>query len=242
MPQIAQFAAVAAVFLFLGAAVVGARWRDIRDFAAPVSALQQARNDLRNGDYDLALPLFKTAADHGDADAQYWLGYMSDYGLGGPRDPQKAIGFYKQAADKNVVAADLRLGDLYLNGDRVPPDTALAESYLQHAAYQGEPRAAMLLSQLYRDGIGIAPDPVKAYAWAEVATIEGNAFARQERSAIQARLDVKDQQAAVARTKDILAGIKPDTSPTAGVASTRGDAASPSDEAGLKSSTQASSS
>jgi TPR repeat protein len=202
---------VAAAALLFGV-VLGAgegNWKNFFGLSASAQThpLQLARSDLRKGDYASALQLFANEAAKGNSQAQYWLGYMNELGLGTGRDVQKAITLYRQAAGSNVVAAELRLGDLYLHGNYVPPDPASAKSYLERAAYQGEPRAAMLLGQMYENGLGTTPDPVKAYTWSEVATIEGNKLAMQERDASRRRLDGKDQVAAVDQAKDILAKI-----------------------------------
>jgi TPR repeat protein len=204
---------VAAAVLLFGV-MFGARegrW-DIGRLIVPAqpTTFEQARNDLRNGDYADALQLFSNESGKGNAEAQYWLGYMNELGLGTARDLQKAMALYRQAAGKNVVAADLRLGELYLHGNYVPPDSASAKSYLERAAYQGEPRAAMLLGEMYANGLGITPDTVKAYAWSEVATIEGDHLAMQERDTSRRQLDIKGQAAAVEKAKDILGEINQD--------------------------------
>jgi TPR repeat protein len=115
--------------------------------------------------------------------------------------------------NRNVVAAETRLGAIYLHGDVVPPDFAQAKVYLEKAAYHGAAGAAMLLGQMYRIGLGITADPKQAYAWSEVASIEGSAFAKQERDVSLRDLSVANQQAAVAQAHDILKIIKPETTP-----------------------------
>jgi TPR repeat protein len=204
---------IAAAVLLLGVLFDAweGRW-DIGRLMAPAqpNIFEQARNDLRNGDYVDAFQRFSNEAGKGNAEAQYWLGYMNELGLGTGRDLQKAMALYRQAAGKNVVAAELRLGELYLHGNYVPPDSASAKSYLEHAAYQGEPHAAMLLGEMYANGLGTTPDPAKAYAWSEVATIEGDHLAMQERDTSRRQLDVKAQAAAVEQAKDILSEINQD--------------------------------
>jgi TPR repeat protein len=208
---------VAAAALLFGV-LLGARegyWNPFKGFSASAQTdtLQLARNDLHKGDYTDALQLFTNDAAKGNSQAQYWLGYMNELGLGTGRNLQRAITLYQQAAGQNVVAAELRLGDLYLHGNYVPPDPDSAKSYLERAAYQGEPRAAMLLGQMYENGLGTTPDPIKAYAWSEVATIEGNRLAIQERDASRRQLDVKDQVTAVDQAKNILAKINQEKIP-----------------------------
>jgi TPR repeat protein len=236
---------VAAAALLFGV-ILGARegrWeRLFGDFSASAqaNALQLARSDLRQGDYTSALQLFSNDAAKGNPQAQYWLGYMNELGLGTSRNVQRAIMLYKQAVGKNVVAAELRLGDLYLRGNYVPPDPASAKSYLERAAYQGAPRAAMLLGQMYGNGLGTTPDPINAYAWSEVATIEGNRLAMHERDASRQQLDVKDQVAAVDQAKDILGKIDQEKTPHS--SGTKASHAEPPDPATVSSTSSATSS
>jgi TPR repeat protein len=173
--------------------------------------LQRAEMAFRNGDNGTAVRQFTQLADQNNPVAQYWLGHMTELGLGVPRDPAKAVELYKKAAAQDNIAAELRLGEIDLHGDVVAPDLAQAKSYLQKAAHRGNPRAAMLLGQMYRLGLGTAADPKKAYAWAEVASLEGSALARNERDASLHALNGDDQRAAIADATSILAEIKQET-------------------------------
>jgi TPR repeat protein len=143
--------------------------------------------------------------------AQYWLGHMTELGLGVSPDLPKAIARYKKAAARGVVAAESRLGEAYLRGDVALPDFGQAKAYLERAARRGDARAAMLLGHMYRIGLGVGADPKKAYAWSEVATLEGSPFARGERDRSLNDLTGGDQQAAVAREREILDAIKRQT-------------------------------
>jgi TPR repeat protein len=181
----------------------------------PHGNLQVAEQAFQSGNDQEALALFTRLADHNDPAAEYWLGHMTELGLGVPRNRQKAIDLYKKSASQDFAAAELRLGEIYLHGDVIPQDFALAKTYLEKAAYHGDARAAMLLGQVYRSGLGVPADPKEAYAWSEVASIEGSAFAKSERDASLKNLDVADQKAAVTRASDILAEIKHETNASA---------------------------
>jgi uncharacterized protein len=175
---------------------------------APNGTLARAERDFRKGDNRVAIALFTGLAKKNDPVAQYWLAHMTEFGLGVPRDPAKAVGLYKRAADQDLVSAELRLGEIYLHGNLVPPDFGQAKHYLEAAAYHGAARAAMLLGQMYRIGLGAPADPTKAYAWSEVATLEGSTFAKRERDASLRDIKPQDQQAAIARANEILKEIK----------------------------------
>jgi TPR repeat protein len=208
-PQVISIITVALVGLLIGIAAQELRWR--WSATVPKSQLMQAEHEFRAGDDPAAAKLFDALADKNNSTAQYWLGHLTELGLGVPRDPAKAIDLYKKAAEQNVDAAELRLGEMYLDGNLIPPDFAQAKTYLEKSAYQGNPRAAMLLGQMYRAGVGMAPDPTEAYAWSEVATLEGDVFAQRERDASFRDLSADDQKTAIARAREILKTARSET-------------------------------
>jgi TPR repeat protein len=173
--------------------------------------LQYAERAFRQGRDQAAVAQFTELANKNNSLAQYWLGHMTELGLGVPRDPAKAIELYKKAAAGGVVKAQLRLGEIYMHGDLAPPDFARARSYLEKAAYRGNPRAAMLLGQMYRLGLGTGVDMKKAYAWSEVSTLEGGAFARRARDRSLHDLSPDDQKLAIAQAQSIFAQIERET-------------------------------
>jgi TPR repeat protein len=170
--------------------------------------LQQAERAFRNGKDDTAVAEFTKLANGNNPTAQYWLGHMTELGLGVSRNPAKAIALYKQAAAHKEVAAECRLGEIYMNGDLVPPDYSLAKSYLGEAAHQGNSQAAMLLGQMYGNGLGSTANMQEAYAWSEVSVLEGSATARQERASALKALSPDDQKAAITLAESLLTDIK----------------------------------
>ena len=210
-PPFIGFLGYAVIGLLVGIAAQEFRWRSSN--MAPPNQMAQAERDVKAGDYQAAVVLFDSLAKKNNPLAEYWVGHMSELGLGVPRDPAKAIEFYKKAVAQDVAPAELRLGEMYLHGNLVLPDFAQAKSYLEQAAYHGEPRAAMLLGQMYHDGIGMPADQTQAYAWSEVATLEGSAFAQRDRDVSLHDLSDADQKSAIARAREILDKIKKETHP-----------------------------
>jgi TPR repeat protein len=210
-PPFIGFLGYAAIGLLVGIAAQEFRWRSSN--MAPPNEMAQAEKDVKAGDYQAAVVLLDSLAKKNNPLAEYWVGHMSELGLGVPRDPAKAIEFYKKAAAQDVAPAELRLGEMYLHGNLVLPDFAQAKSYLEKAAYHGEPRAAMLLGQMYHDGIGMPADQTEAYAWSEVATLEGSVFAQSDRDVSLHDLNAADQKNAIARAGEIFDRIKKETPP-----------------------------
>ena len=78
----------------------------------------------------------RTRAEHGDADAQYRLGSMYDYGQGFLQDLQddvEAVKWYRLAAKQNHVEAQLVLGYRYQRGEGVPRDYVLSYMWFELA-------------------------------------------------------------------------------------------------------------
>jgi TPR repeat protein len=208
-PRIAfwtYIAALAFVAVALWVTIKSTYWHE--SWARPQDPLQQAEVAFKKGDNANAVRLFRALANENNATAQYWLGHMTELGLGVPRDPAQALALYRKAADRNVTAASLRLGEIYLNGNLVPPDFAQARLYLERAAYSGNAKAAALLGKMYEQGLGSAPDSRKAYAWSEVATIEGDAAAQSTRDKSLSSLRPEEQGAGVASAAEILNAIR----------------------------------
>jgi TPR repeat protein len=205
------------VLVLLASTVTGLaiqRWRATEATVAH-GAFRVAERDFRGGQEQAALALFKKLADANDPRAQYWLGHMTELGLGAPRDTRQAISLYQRSATQNYVPAELRLGEIYLHGDLVPPDFPKARSYLERAANAGDARAALLLGRMYRLALGVPADPKQACAWLEVSAIEGDAAARPERDSLMSALGTADQQAVSRQAKTILADVRQATRPAA---------------------------
>jgi TPR repeat protein len=200
---IAAFAIVAGMVAFLVH-----EWRLPGQAVTPPSQLDLALKNFQQGNNRAALAAFTKMAEGDNPVAQYWLGHMTELGLGVERDPKKAIELYKKSAARGVVAAESRLGEAYLRGDLLLPDYAQAKLWIERAARRGDARAAMLLGHMYRAGLGVAADPREGYAWSEVATIEGSPFAERDRDASFSSLNDGGRQAAIARAHEIFDAIK----------------------------------
>ncbi|WP_420448786.1 tetratricopeptide repeat protein [Candidatus Palauibacter sp.] len=61
-----------------------------------------------------------SAAELGDADAQYNLEVMYYCGEGVPQDYAEAVRWYRAAAEKGYATALLHIGEMYRNGEVVP--------------------------------------------------------------------------------------------------------------------------
>ena len=65
------------------------------------------------------LDTVRQAADQGDANAQFNLGVMYDFGEGVPKDDAEAVEWYRLAAEQGYANAQFNLGLMYANGEGV---------------------------------------------------------------------------------------------------------------------------
>jgi len=100
----------------------------VASFVAISSVMGHAQGEAITG--------LRTRAEHGDADAQYRLGSMYDYGQGFLQDLQddvEAVKWYRSAAKQNHVEAQLVLGYRYQRGEGVPRDYVLSYMWFELA-------------------------------------------------------------------------------------------------------------
>ncbi len=100
----------------------------VASFVAISSVMGHAQGEAITG--------LRTRAEHGDADAQYRLGSMYDYGQGFLQDLQddvEAGKWYRSSAKQNHVEAQLVLGYRYQRGEGVPRDYVLSYMWFELA-------------------------------------------------------------------------------------------------------------
>ena len=79
----------------------------------------------------------RSAAEQGDADAQYNLGLRYHYGEGVPQDDAEAVKWWRLAAEQGDATAQRNLGLMYRDGEGVLKDYAEAVKWSSLAAKQG---------------------------------------------------------------------------------------------------------
>ncbi len=118
---------------------------------------------------------FRQAAEAGDADAQFEMGVLYQYGRGVPQNLSEALSFYRKAAEQGHLGAQSNLGILYASGLLIPRDYSQALHWFMKAANQGDAFAQNNLCRLHSFGEGVPRDYVTAYMWLELAigSLEG---------------------------------------------------------------------
>jgi uncharacterized protein len=110
------------------------------------------------GDYATALAEWGVLARKGDSEAQSYLGYLYENGLGVDQDYQESANWYRRAADQGDAFAQGNLGYLYENGLGVPQNYGTAADWYRRAADQGNSYAQNSLGYLYENGLGVPQD------------------------------------------------------------------------------------
>lgn len=128
----------------------------------------------------------KSAAERGDARAQFDLGGMYYEGQGVPRDYSEAAKWYRKAAEQGLPEAQTALGSMYDvawvmgNGKwPVPQDDAEAVRWYRKAAEQGFADAQKALGEMYRLAQGVPKiDFIEAVKWYRKAAEQGSRFSQ----------------------------------------------------------------
>ncbi|MDR1827727.1 MAG: sel1 repeat family protein [Methylobacteriaceae bacterium] len=129
-------------------------------------------------DKSKAFQWYKTAAGHGDRDAQYCLGSMYAYSQGVHEDTAEALKWYRAAAEQGHAKAQFALSTMYLFGQGVPEDKTEALKWHKTAAEQGDAVVQFLLACLYDEGKDAPGDKAEAAKWYRRAAEQGLAGAQ----------------------------------------------------------------
>ncbi len=126
-------------------------------FGLVISAVGQSTN--------LDFPAIQSAADAGQAKAQYEVAECYAAGRGVEKDDRKAAQYLQKAAQQADTDAEIALGALYGQGRGVPRSLAMALHWYQKAAEQGNPLAQYAMGNFYAIGKGVANDMPIAIKW-----------------------------------------------------------------------------
>jgi TPR repeat protein len=127
---------------------------------------------------EIAVQLYKNAADQGHALAQNWLGYCHQRGIGVAANDATAVEWYTKAADQGLAIGQNNLGLMHLNGKGTPRDFAKAFALFKLAADQGDGWGLNNLAGMYEMGWGVAQDRKQAQQLYQKAADGGNSTAR----------------------------------------------------------------
>jgi enhanced entry protein EnhC len=88
----------------------------------------------------------------GDAQSQFEIGQMFQYGIGVAQNDQSAIVFYQNAAEQQHLGAEYNLGILYLEHAKDQNDYQTALNWLTDAAFKGNKKSQYVLARVLNEG------------------------------------------------------------------------------------------
>lgn len=143
------------------------------DGAVAVGAFEAGLLAYRKGDFGAARQAWEPLADSGNTQAQYYMGFMLQNGLGQPWSNARAANWYRRAAQQGHTKSQLALGSLYLRGMGVEEDARIGASWYASAAVAGDPEGQFEYARLLLHGTGVEKDMHGALAWFEAAAANG---------------------------------------------------------------------
>lgn len=122
-----------------------------------------------------ALEHFLKAAELGHATAQYYVGWMYEYGQGVDKDMDLAMQWYQKSADQGNQYAQFVLGESYyygMRGKEVNYDMSFR--WLELSAKQGNKNAEYYLGLSYDSGRGVAVNQQIAIQYFYFSAMQGH--------------------------------------------------------------------
>ena len=121
-----------------------------------------------------AVKWYQLAAEQNDSQAQVFLAYCYELGVGIPKDPAQAVALMKKAAQAGNAEAQFNLA-LYLAKGQYGLEKDPAESFkwASKSAEQGYAQAERLLGAYYEAGIGVEQNQALSQEWYAKAKAKG---------------------------------------------------------------------
>ncbi|MGC1181544.1 tetratricopeptide repeat protein [Legionella sp.] len=123
----------------------------------------------------------------GDAQAQFEIGQMFQYGIGVAQNNDAAIIFYQNAVQQQHLGAEYNLGILYLLHAKGKEDYQMALNDLTDAAFKGNKKSQYVLARILEQGITgpegteyIKADPEQANSMLYLAAANGDGSAQYD--------------------------------------------------------------
>ena len=161
--------------------VEGERPQSLEEWLAEIEG--SAHNPLKPPEANV----LREAAARGDAQAQFWLGWMYTYGEGVCQDLGQAALWLREAAEQGHADAQVRLGAMYAAGGGVAQNHRRAAMWYRKAAEQEHAEAQFGLGLTYEYGKGVAKDYRQAALWYCRAAEQGQVLAQLQLGVMYAK-------------------------------------------------------
>lgn len=125
------------------------------------------------GEYEKAFEKYKAAAELGNIEGIYKIGYCYYYGKGVEQNFENAVYWFQKAAEQGHAKAQYMLGNCYYDGKGVDKDNEEAFTWYRKAAGQGHAKAQYNLGYCYYNGAGVRQDYEMAVYWYQKSAEQG---------------------------------------------------------------------
>ena len=129
------------------------------------SLLHRADSLYRMGNFKQAVEVYQKAAETGNAEAQFDIGYAYYTGEGTERDYTTAAMWFKRSAKQKFAKALYNLAYCYMNGRGVPRDYDKAYNLLLESAETNYKRAQLTLADCYARGVLVEQNEEESTKW-----------------------------------------------------------------------------
>ena len=157
------------IFLIIACAIPGASDLD-------QAKLLMSGDSLTTPDTAKAISHFIQAAENGNAEAMYYLGYYSQYGIGLEKSADQAMEWYQRSAENGFPQAQNKMGMIYYSGNGADQDYAKALYWFTKSAKGDYDQAQYMLGKVYSLGRGVEPDTAKAIKWLKKSVKGGHPY------------------------------------------------------------------
>jgi TPR repeat protein len=138
----------------------------VKEIDVVEKTFKEAKTALKKQDHQAAMKILRPLADQGDADAQYYLGWINSYGGRNVKpDYLEAMNWYRKAADQGYAEAHIMIASMYRGGIGVKVDPHEALKWYRKAAELGEAGGQAALASLYERGELLKKDEAEAAKW-----------------------------------------------------------------------------
>ena len=119
------------------------------------------------------------AAELGNAEAQFQLGFMYASGFGDfEEDDAEALRWYRLSAEQEFARAQSKLGNAYAYGVGLEQDFTQAATWCRLGAEHGDANGQLCMAMLYAGGCGVDQDNTESARWYRLAARQGDGTAQ----------------------------------------------------------------
>lgn len=127
---------------------------------------EKSKKLIETQEFDKAIPILKQAAELGNAESQYNLGYCYQGGIGVAQNSKKAIEWYSKSAEQGWNDSLYSMMMAYGSGHGVQQDFNKAFLFALKCSENGDGTCMFNVISCYKEGMGTKKDLDKMLEWA----------------------------------------------------------------------------